>query len=296
MTYPAQPSYGQPQYQPQAPAPQQYQPQAPAQYQPPAPQQQAPQQYAQAPQQQAPAFQPQPLPTFRAAANPSESPRQADFRGRLVLIMAKEIGTSQSRLTPGQVSQYVSCDVIVLDGGPVASSDPAQPGRLYDGHEFKGVWLSGVRVFGQLRGAVGTGEYILGRINTQKGHGDAAKGNAWGIETEFTPQDAELATRYLNGDRSFVVMPGTVPQGPVNPIAQSQAQFQQGVQQYNTAHAGQYNAPPQQQYAPAPQQAPQQGYPQYQPPQQEQAPQQPNPWAQNGQPLHQGGNPFAQQQ
>jgi len=156
-------------------------------------------------------------------------------------------------------------------------------GKVFDGHEFKGVWLSGVRVMNQLRGLVGGTDKVLGRINTQQGTGAPAKGNAWGVETNFTPQDADLATRYLNGDRSMVVMPGAVQPAYQ---AQSQQQFQQAVAQHP---AQQYNqAPP----APAPQQGPPAGWGQAPAPA---AQPQANPWDQGGQPLQPGANPFAPQ-
>lgn len=275
MTYPPQyPQQYQPQY--QGPAPTQYQ-QAAA-----APTQQAPA------QQTAPAF--QSGPGFIAASGASDFPRMADLRGRLLLITPRKVEIVPSQTNPGSTFESVGSDVVVLDGGPVVSTDPAANGKVFDGHAFTNIGLSGVRVARQLKELAGTGQVVLGRINTQQGTGPAAKGNAWGVETQFTPQDAELATRYLNGDRSFVVMPGQA-QGPVQQAAQ---QFQQGVQQYSaqTHNAapgyGQPAAPGP--YGPPAPQAPQQ----YQAPAQ-QGPPPADPWAQQGPPLGSGPNPFARQ-
>lgn len=271
MTYP-------PQYpaQPQLPAPVNLQP---PNHQFATPQYPTTGQQAQPMQQSAPAF--QPVPTFVSAPNTSDFPRQGDLRGRLLLITPREIGHSPSQLNPGQTSEYVVSDVVVLDGGPVRSVDPKANGKVFDGHDFKGVWLSGVRVVNQLRGLVGGTDKVLGRINTQQGSGAPAKGNAWGVETNFTAQDADLATRYLNGDRSFVVMPGA--SHFQAPAAQ---QFAQAVQQHP---AQQYNQAPPVQGPPAGWgQAPQQAPPAAQS-------QGPNPWDQGGQPLQPGTNPFAPQ-
>lgn len=256
QNYPVNPQQYQPQY--QGPAPTQYQ-QAAA----------APVQQAQA----APAFNPHP--PFIAASGASDFPHMGDLRGRLLLITPRKIEIVPSQTNPGSTFESVSSDVVVLDGGPVVSMDPAANGKVFDGHAFTGIGLSGVRVARQLRELAGTGQVVLGRINTQRGTGPAAKGNAWGVETQFTPQDAELATRYLNGDRSMVVMPGQA-QGSVQQAAQ---QFAQGVQQYsaqtNNAAPG-YGQPA----APGP----------YGP----QAPPA-NPWEQSGPPLGSGPNPFAPQ-
>ena len=246
------------------------QPQAPQQYAP-APQQQYQQAAPAVPQQQAaPAF--TPTPTFVAAPNTSAFPRQEDLRGRLLLITPTSTTQVASQTNPGTMFTAVDCDVVVLDGGPVVS---AKDGKVFQGHAFKGIGLSGQRVANQLSTLVGTGKMVLGRINTQKGSGAPAKGNAWGIETQFTDADAELATRYLNGDRSFVV--------PADQPAQQAPQ----------APAQQYApAPQQQQYAP---QAPAQQYAQAPQPQYTAPPAAPSgPWAGGGQPLA-GPNPFAQQ-
>jgi hypothetical protein len=260
-TYPQQQSPQQFPYPPQAP---QQGPQAP-QY--PAANQQAPQQAA--------TF--QPVPNFVSAPGTSEFPKMADLRGRLLLIKPQKIENVASTQNPGTTFESVGCDVTVLDGGPIVSQDPKTRGKVFDGHEFKNIGMAGMRVTGQLRGLVGGTDLVLGRLDTQQGTGAPAKGNAWGIETDFTPADAELATRYLNGDRSFVVMPGAS-----HFQAPAPQQFQQAVAQH---HAQQYNqAPP----APAPA-AP--GT--WMPGAAQQAPA--NPWDQGGQPIQPGANPFAQQ-
>lgn len=281
MTYPPQyPQQGQPPF-PYSNNQQFATPQMPgAQY--PAASQQAPQQAA--------TF--QPVPNFVSAPGTSDFPRMADLRGRLLLIKPQKVETVASTQNPGTTFESVGCDVTVLDGGPVISQDPKTRGKVFDGHEFKNIGMAGMRVTGQLRSLVGGTDLVLGRLNTQQGAGAPAKGNAWGIETDFTPQDAELATRYLNGDRSFVVMPGASHfQAPQAPAAQ---QFQQAVAQHP---AQQYNQAPQ---APAPA-APGTWMPgaAQQAPQQFQAPANPAPagnlWDQGGQPLQPGANPFAPQ-
>jgi len=254
--------------------------QAPGQqfpYPPQAPQGQQAPQYP-APGQPAPAAAFRPVPNFVSAPGTSDFPRMADLRGRLLLIKPQKIDIVASTQNPGTTFESVQCDVIVLDGGPVVSTDPKTGGKVFDGHEFKNIGLAGMRVTGQLRGLVGGTDMVLGRIDTQQGTLPPAKGNAWGVETAFTPQDADLATRYLNGDRSMVVMPGQIPQFAPNADQQLGAQiqgaaaqqFQQAVaqhpaQQYNQAPAAPVQAPPA------------------------------NPWNQGGQPLQPGTNPFAPQ-
>jgi len=216
----------------------------------------------------------------------------ADLRGRLLLIKPQKTETVNSTLTPGTTFESVQCDVIVLDGGPVVSTDPKTGGKVFDGHEFKNIGLAGARVTGQLRSLVGGTDMVLGRINTQQGTLPPAKGNAWGVETNFTAQDAEVATRYLNGDRSMVVMPGQIPQFAPNADQQLGAQIQGAAAQQFQQAVAQH---PAQQYNQAPQGPPagwgQQAAPQQAPVQALQG----NPWDQGGQPLQPGANPFAPQ-
>ena len=129
---------------------------------------------------------------------PSVYPSQASLRGRLVLITPRKIETKPSNLNPGQMQETITADVTVVDGlGPVPDiKNNKHSGQWLEGPDFTGVWLSGQRVVDQLRSQIGTGQSILGVIETYQPGQVPMKGNPWGILTA-TPEQKAQASQFL---------------------------------------------------------------------------------------------------
>lgn len=129
---------------------------------------------------------------------PSVYPSQASLRGRLVLITPRKIETKPSNLNPGQTQEIITADVTVVDGlGPVPDIKNNQhSGQWLEGPDFTGVWLSGQRVVDQLRSQIGTGQSVLGVIETYQPGQVPMKGNPWGILTA-TPEQKAQASQFL---------------------------------------------------------------------------------------------------
>lgn len=129
---------------------------------------------------------------------PSVYPSQASLRGRLVLITPRKIETKPSNLNPGQTQEIITADVTVVDGlGPVPDIKNNQhSGQWLEGPDFTGVWLSGQRVVDQLRSQIGTGQSVLGVIETYQPGQVPMKGNPWGILTA-TDEQKSVATQFL---------------------------------------------------------------------------------------------------
>lgn len=182
---------------------------------------------------------------------PSVYPSQASLRGRLVLITPRKIETKPSNLNPGQMQEIITADVTVVDGlGPVPDIKNNQPsGQWLEGPDFTGVWLSGQRVVDQLRSQIGTGQSVLGVIETYQPGQAPMKGNPWGILTA-TPEQKAQASQFL----AARTVAAAAPPAPAQP--QYQAAPAPAQPQYTTA-------PAMQQYtAPASQPQPQPQYPQ----------------------------------
>ena len=129
---------------------------------------------------------------------PSVYPSQASLRGRLVLITPRKIETTPSNLNPGQMQERITADVTVVDGlGPVPDiKNNKHSGQWLEGPDFTGVWLSGQRVVDQLRSQIGTGQSVLGVIETYQPGQVPMKGNPWGILTA-TPEQKAQASQFL---------------------------------------------------------------------------------------------------
>lgn len=143
---------------------------------------------------------------------PSVYPSQASLRGRLVLITPHKIETTPSNLNPGQMQERITADVTVVDGlGPVPDMKNNQhSGQWLDGPDFTGVWLSGQRVVDQLRSQIGTGQSVLGVIETYRPGQAPMKGNPWGILTA-TPEQKTQASQFL-ATRTVAAAAAPVPQ------------------------------------------------------------------------------------
>ena len=183
---------------------------------------------------------------FGTAPDVSSFPKLEQLRGHLLLITPTrlETGLLSSFSKPGQ-PQYqdrITANVIVLDGLPVRQ----ESGQPFETNEFSAMYFSQSRLVAQLSGNVGTNRAILGRLETYKPGEKAAAGNPWGI-LPMTDQDADLARRYLAGDRSMVpAAPAPVQQAPAaagspwaaqQPAQQPQAPAQQPFQQPMTQQA-----------------------------------------------------------
>lgn len=150
---------------------------------------------------------------------PSVYPSQASLRGRLVLITPRKIETTPSNLNPGQMQERITADVTVVDGlGPVPDiKNNKHSGQWLEGPDFTGVWLSGQRVVDQLRSQIGTGQSVLGVIETYQPGQVPMKGNPWGILTA-TPEQKAQASQFL-ATRTIASTPDPAP-------AQAQPQYQ----------------------------------------------------------------------
>lgn len=247
-----------------APAPQapQYPP-APPQYGPPQP---APQYAPPAAPQYAPQQQPGGVPQVHAPAPPQATikrPRMRDFArdNRLVLIKPLKIdrGVPNTKGKPGDVQDRLTCDVVILDGPPLAFGGKPEEGIPHDTqvmppYEILGLFISSAPLLSQVERHMG--EYVAGRLSIRQ----LPNGNtAYRLSTDTTEQDKALWTQYLVAKVSGQINTPQpeVPQAPSQPAPQAPPM-----------------APPAPQYAPA---VPQ-GQPQYAPTPQA-MPQAPQQWA-----------------
>lgn len=141
---------------------------------------------------------------------PSVYPSQSSLRGRLVLITPHKIETTPSNLNPGQMQERITADVTVVDGlGPVPDIKNNQhSGQWLEGPDFTGVWLSGQRVVDQLRSQIGTGQSVLGVIETYQPGQVPMKGNPWGILTATPEQKAQASQFLAQRTMAAVASPG----------------------------------------------------------------------------------------
>ena len=83
-----------------------------------------------------------------------------DLDGRLIAVYAKELRREQSKNPGGGMYDKIVCDVIVLDGATTEKIGEV-PMFLGDMH------LSAGAVVGALRGSVGKGTPVLGRVDSR---------------------------------------------------------------------------------------------------------------------------------
>lgn len=207
---------------------------------------------------------------FAVAVSPaSVFPKMTQLDG--ILILAKPVKTemvyeSVKFVQPGSQPRLVermSVDVETIDHIPAGFQE----------NVFPAMYINGSRLITQLRDALATGKPVLGRISKFKPNEPAGAGNPWGL-LEPTPEDVQLALRYVNGTHRPQPSVAPVQAASNSPadvhLANQINQAVQQQQQYQVAGNGGFTVQ-------QPSQAP---APQYQAPVQQQ-------------PLHQGTNPFA---
>jgi len=109
-------------------------------------------------------------------------------------------------MKPGQAPQMydrLTADVETIDHIPAG----------FDTNVFPSMYISGTRIITQVRGNLATGQPMLGRLSLYKPNEAAGAGNPWGL-LEPTPEDVQLALRYVNGTHkpSPVAAPVAAPQ------------------------------------------------------------------------------------
>lgn len=220
---------------------------------------------------------------FGTAPDVSNYPKMDQLRGCLLLITPTrlETGLLSSFSKPGnpQYQDRITANVVVLDNLPVRLAS----GQPFEVNEFTAMYFSQSRLVAQLSPNVGTGRAILGRLDTYRPGEKAEAGNPWGI-APMTDADADLARRYLAGDRSMIP-PLSTPAAPVQQAATGSPWAAQ--QPQATAQAPQQVQVQQQVAAGSPWAAQQ--------PSQPAQPASPaaNPFGQPGAPAPGAGNPFA---
>jgi hypothetical protein len=126
---------------------------------------------------------------FGAAPESGVYPKQADLRGRLLLITPTKfeanVPSSNPKYPP---TDRVTADVAVLDGAVEG----------FDDVTFTDMWLSGTKVTGSLHKSMKAGQkMILCRIISQDNDARPSAENPWSVTTEYTEDDAVKAREYL---------------------------------------------------------------------------------------------------
>lgn len=128
---------------------------------------------------------------FESAPDVSAYPKPNDLRGHLLLIRPTKFeGDLLSQFSKPGKPQYqdrITADVIVLDG----------PLENFEETEFFDMYFSQVRLVSQLKPFVKRQGLCLARLDTFRPGQKAEQGNPWGLVTEFTDEDAQLAREHL---------------------------------------------------------------------------------------------------
>lgn len=179
------------------------------------------------------------------AAIPSSFPTIASFRGRLVLIKPLKQETVPNNLgAPGSTQERVTADITVVDGlGPVPQmkgNPPTPTGQMFDGPEYRGVYVQSEVIVKQLAEALANRTQVLAWIDTRNPGTNPMKGNPWGlIDATANPDAVQTARNFLatqmvgaatapaaaqNTAASYVGLGGAVVPAPGNPTYTQQAQ------------------------------------------------------------------------
>jgi hypothetical protein len=105
-----------------------------------------------------------------------------DFEGQLLLI--KPLQQLTGITTSNGAKDAVEADVHILDGAGA-------------GEVLRGAYVFPLVLQGQIKGNIGSGRFNLGRL--AKGVAKPGQNPPWKL-TDPTPEDTELARRYLNSD------------------------------------------------------------------------------------------------
>lgn len=137
------------------------------------------------------------------AVIPSTFPTVASFRGRLVLIKPLKQETVPNNLgAPGSTQERVTADITVVDGlGPVPQmkgNPPTPTGQMFDGPEYRGVYVQSEVIVKQLADALAARTSVLAWIDTRKPGTNPMKGNPWGlIDATQNPDAVNTARQFL---------------------------------------------------------------------------------------------------
>lgn len=137
------------------------------------------------------------------AAIPSSFPTVASFRGRLVLIKPLKQETVPNNLgKPGETQERITADITVVDGlGPVPQmkgNPPTPTGQMFDGPEYRGVYVQSERIVQQLADALAARTSVLAWIDTRNPGTNPMKGNPWGlIDATQNPDAVSTARQFL---------------------------------------------------------------------------------------------------
>lgn len=137
------------------------------------------------------------------AVLPSTFPTVASFRGRLVLIKPLKQETVPNNLgAPGSTQERVTADITVVDGlGPVPQmkgNPPTPTGQMFDGPEYRGVYVQSEVIVKQLAEALAARTSVLAWIDTRNPGTNPGKGNAWGlIDATQNPDAVNTARQFL---------------------------------------------------------------------------------------------------
>ncbi|HEX5705628.1 MAG TPA: hypothetical protein VFX97_20670 [Pyrinomonadaceae bacterium] len=134
---------------------------------------------------------------------PSTFPTVASFRGRLVLIKPLKQETVPNNLgAPGSTQERVTADITVVDGlGPVPQmkgNPPTPTGQMFDGPEYRGVYVQSEVIVKQLADALAARTSVLAWIDTRNPGTQPMKGNPWGlIDATQNPDAVNTARQFL---------------------------------------------------------------------------------------------------
>jgi len=135
------------------------------------------------------------------AIPPSTFPTVESFRGRLVAVTPVAVDTVPDNFSQvaGATKTRVTANVTLMDSDqPVPLfKNRAATGNTMAGPEFPKVWFEGSYLVEQLRPYAGTGQMVLGVIDTRTPGTQAVKGNPWGM-TAATPEQTAHAVQVLN--------------------------------------------------------------------------------------------------
>lgn len=137
------------------------------------------------------------------AAIPSTFPTVSSFRGRLVLIKPLTQQTVPNNLgAPGSTQERITADITVVDGlGPVPQmkgNPPTPTGQMFDGPEYRGVYVQSEVVVKQLADALAARTSVLAWIDTRNPGTNPMKGNPWGlIDATQDPAAVQTARNFL---------------------------------------------------------------------------------------------------
>lgn len=183
------------------------------------------------------------------AAIPSTFPTVASFRGRLVLIRPLKQETVPNNLgKPGETQERVTADITVVDGlGPVPQmkgNPPTPTGQMFDGPEYRGVYVQSEVIVKQLVEALAGRTSVLAWVDTKNPGTQPMKGNPWGlIDATQNPDAVQTARNFLATQMiGAASAPAAAPQNQAPVYAQQTPAYATQAAQYVPAQPATYAA------------------------------------------------------